>query len=210
VAGFGLSITALSACQSTEQESARIGRQSTQQVLASGGLKLGGRNRSVRVSHVTLLNREGRLAVAAQLTSTSARAQRDIPILVTVTGSGGKTLYSNEAGGIEPSLQRLALLEGHRSAWWVDDQVLLAGTPTSTHLKVGAGSKSAVGPAATPMTRAVRTGSQAGIATVAATLVNRTSHALSKVAVFGVALRGGRVVAAGRAKIELTAVPSGI
>jgi hypothetical protein len=235
VAGFAILTTALSACQSTEQESARIARQSKQQTSTSSELRLGGRNHAVRVSHVTLLDREGRLAVAAQLTSTAARPQRDIPILVTIAGRGGKTLYSNAAGGIEPALQRIALLEAHQSAWWVDDQVLLAGAPTRTDVKVGAAGKVRVVATATPATRAVHTVSQAGIATIAATLVNRSTKPLSKVAVFGVALRGGRVVAAGRAavaalagrvgastpfqivligdpsgaKIELTAVPSG-
>jgi hypothetical protein len=235
VAGCAVLTTALSACQSTEQESARIARQSTQQAVATGALKLGGRNRAVRVSHVTLLSREGRLAVAAELTSTSARPQRDVPILVTVTGKDGKKLYSNEAAGLEPSLQRIALLKAHQSAWWVDDQVLAAGTPTSAHVKIGAASKLDAAATEAPVTRAVHTGTQAGIATLAATLVNRSATALSKVAIFGVALRRGSVVAAGRAvvaalagrvgagapfqivlvgdpagaRIELTAVPSG-
>jgi hypothetical protein len=205
VASCGILTTALSACQSTEQESARIGRQSKSQSLATSGLKLGARNRAVRVSHLTLLNRGGRIAVAAQLTSTSARAQRDVPILVTVAGKDGKTLYSNAAGGIEPSLQRIARLDAHGSAWWVDDQVLVAGAATRTRLKVGAGHRPRNAPTPAPLTRDVHTGSQAGIATIAATLVNRSGKALSKVAVFGVGLRGGKVVAAGRAVVSALA-----
>jgi hypothetical protein len=234
VAGCGLSTMMVSACQSTEEESARIGRQSSQSTSAAGALKLGARNRTVHASQVTLLNSGGRLAVVAKLTSTSARAQHDVPILVTVTGRDGKALYSNEAGGLEPSLQRIALLGAHGSAWWVDDQVVVSGTATGARVRVGTGSRSDPSPVATPLTRGVHTSSQAGIATIAATLVNRSVNALTKVAVFGVALRSGRVVAAGRAvvaalagrigasvsfqivlvgnpagaKIELTAVPS--
>jgi hypothetical protein len=201
VASCGILTTALSACQSTEQESARIARQSGQQTLAPAGLKLGARNRAVRVSHLTLLNRGGRLAVAAQLTSTSARAQRDVPILVTVAAKDGKTLYSNAAGGIEPSLQRISRLDAHGSAWWVDDQVLVAGTATGTRMKLGVGHRPRISPTPAPLTRDVHTASQAGVATITATLVNRSAKALSKVAVFAVGLRRGRVVAAGRAVI---------
>lgn len=205
MASCGILTTALSACQSTEQESARIGRQSKSQSLVTSGLKLGARNRAVRVSHLTLLNRGGRIAVAAQLTSTSARAQRDVPILVTVVGKDGKTLYSNAAGGLEASLQRIALLPAHQSAWWVDDQVLVAGTAASARVKVGAGARAGGPSPAQPLTRAVHAASQAGVATIAATVVNRSATALGNLAVFGVALRRGRVVAAGRAVLATLA-----
>lgn len=204
MASCAILTTALSACHSTEQESARIGRQSQQQARDTGALKLGARNGSVRVSHVTLLEHEGRLAVAAELTSSSPRTQRNVPILVTVTGKDGKTLYSNAAGGLEPSLQRIALLRAHQSAWWVDDQVLVTATAARAHVKVGTGAKSAPSPAQ-PLTRAVHADSRAGVATIAATLLNPSAKALTKIAVFGVALRRGLVVAAGRAVLATLA-----
>ncbi|HEY4451092.1 MAG TPA: hypothetical protein VGN13_05815 [Solirubrobacteraceae bacterium] len=201
MASCGILTASLSACQSTEQESAQIGRQSQRQAPATGALKLGARNGAVHISHVTLLAHEGRLAVAAELTSTSPRAQRDVPILVTVTGKHGETLYSNAAGGLEPSLQRIALLRAHQSAWWVDDQVLVTGAATSAHVEVGAGARVTTRSPAQPLTRAVHADSQAGVATIAATLLNSSAEALTKIAVFGVALRRGLIVAAGRAVI---------
>lgn len=235
VAGCGLLSMTSSACQSTEQESAKIGRESQHQAAGPGALKLGAASHSVRVSDVTLLNSGGRLAVAARLTNTSARPQTDVPLLVNVTGKDGKILYSNETGGVEASLQRIALLRPHQSAWWVDDQVLTSGRASAVELRVGTGSKPRSSAFPAIGTTAMRTAQQSGVSTLSASLVNHSSRGDSKVPVFGVAVRAGRVVAAGRAVIgalpahqgasipfqmvlvgnpagatlELTAVPSG-
>jgi len=189
------------ACQSTEQESAKIGREAKAAPAAEAALKLGATNHDVQVSQVTLLSDAGRLAVAAKLTNTSARAQVNVPLLVNVTGKGGKLLYSNKAGGVEPSLQRIALLRPHQSAWWVDDQVLTSQPALAAKLRVGSGPRTRSSAFPELATSATHTAREAGISTLSSSLVNHSSTGLGKVPVFGVALRGGRVVAAGRAVI---------
>jgi hypothetical protein len=198
VVGSGLLVASLSACESTQQESARIGREGPHIASAPGALKLGAANHDVRVSDVTVLSGGGRTAVAARLTS-SAGTQADVPVLVTVTGAGGKTLYSNQAGGLEASLQRVALLRPGQGVWWVDDQVLTSQTANAANVRVGTGRRSGAGGALS--TRGLSTSEQAGIAVVSGTLVNGSSSAQGKVPVFAVALRSGRVVAAGRAVV---------
>jgi hypothetical protein len=190
-----------SACQSTEQESARIGREGTQATAAVGALKLGAANHTVAVSDVTLVSSAGRTALAAKLTSSSAAPQSQVPILVTVTGRDGKVLFSNEAGGSEASLQHIGLLVPHQSAWWVDDQVLSTQTGGSAKVRVGTGAKAPSGPLPALSTSSVHTSNQAGISVVSGALVNGSAHAQSKVPVYVVALRGGSVVAAGRAVV---------
>lgn len=189
------------ACQSTEQESAKIAREAKAAPAGAAALKLGAANRSVHVSQVTLLSDAGRLAVAAKLTNTSARAQANVPLLVNVTGKGGKVLYSNKAGGVEPSLQRIALLRAHQSAWWVDDQVLTSRPALAVKLRVGSGPRTPSRAFPEIATTATRIARETGISTLSSALVNHSSAGLGKVPVFGVALRGGRVVAAGRAVI---------
>jgi hypothetical protein len=203
VLGCGLMGVTLSACESTEQESARIGREAPKAVAGPRALKLGASNRSVHVSSVTLLNSGGRLAVAAKLTNTSTRPQRDVPLLVSVVGKDAKVLYSNEAGGVEPSLQRIALLRPGKGSWWVDDQVLSTQTASAAKLRVGTGSRPRSSAPVRIDTAGVHTGQEAGVSTVRAKLVNHSSTTLSKVPVYGVAMRGGRVVAAGRAVVEV-------
>jgi hypothetical protein len=204
-----LTLTA-SACQSTEQESARIGSEGRQ---LSGGaaaqLKLGKSNRAVDVSDVTLLSASGRTALAARLTATSARPQSEVPVLATVTGAGGKVLYSNATGGIEASLQHIGLLRPRQSAWWVDDQVLGTQPGGKASVRVGSGGTLASGSPAALSASSLHTREQAGISVVSGTLVNRSARAQSRVPVYVVALRSGRVVAAGRAVVGLLAGHAG-
>src|SRR6476646_8386512 len=81
------------------------------------------------------------MAVAVKLTASSSRPQLAVPVLVNVTGAAGKALYTNKTGGVEASLQRMALLRPHQSAWWVDDQVLVSQSPTGVKVRVGTGGR---------------------------------------------------------------------
>ncbi|MHB8241017.1 MAG: hypothetical protein ACYDHN_03405 [Solirubrobacteraceae bacterium] len=224
----------VSACESTEQESARIGREG-QQAASAGELKLGALNHHVRVSDVTLVSVGGRMAVAAKLTASATRAQADVPVGVDIVGAGGKTLYSNTTSGVEASLQHVGLLRPHQPTWWVDDQVLTSQHATAVKVRVGSGSGGHTARTASLGTASVHTHSQGGVTVVAGRLVNHSRVAPGEVAIYAVALKGKRVVAAGRgtvaslpgrsgssapfqvflvgsatgANVELTAVPAG-
>lgn len=235
VVGCGALTVTFAACESTESESAKIEREA---VIARehepGALKLGAPNRSVRVSHTTLLSSGGRGALAVRLSSSSARAQVDVPVLLEVKGKGGTVLYSNQPGGTDPKLQRISLLRPHASAWWVNDQVLVNQPSTGVKVRVGTGSRAGSHAPAALVARTTHVVGRPGASTVSGELVNEGSRAQRQVPVFAVALRGGKVVAAGRvlvaklagrhgasarfqiplvgdaskAKIELTAVPA--
>ncbi|HEX3910504.1 MAG TPA: hypothetical protein VHW67_07385 [Solirubrobacteraceae bacterium] len=225
-----------SACETTENESAKIEREA---VIARenepGALKLGAANRAVRASQVTLLSGGGRNAVAMRLTSSSTRAQANVPVLVNVTGKAGKLLYSNQPGGTEPLLQHVGLLGPHASAWWVNDQVLVNQPSTGVKVRVGAGRRPSGRLASSALeVRTTHLSARSGVSTVGGVLVNRAGGREGQVPVFAVGLRGGKVVAAGRvlvaslagrrgaaahfqfplvgnaagAEIELTAMPS--
>ena len=200
VLSCGLLAGTATACQSTEQQSAKIARQSSPADATPTALKLGAPSRSLRASSVTLLRSEGRLAVAAKLTNASARSELAVPIGLTVLGKDGNSLYTNSTGGLEASLQHLALVRAHQSAWWVDDQVLSTQPAVSARVRVGGGRPSRGAPAA-PAVSSTHLGSQAGIATLSGRLVNRSGGGAGRLPVFAVALRDGRVVAAGRAVV---------
>jgi hypothetical protein len=209
VVGCGVMAVSLSACESTQQESEKIGREGGQSPAASASLKLGAVNRSVRISDVTLLSSSGRKAVAARLTSTSAKVQSEIPLLVTVTGKGGKVLYTNATGEQEDSLQHLSLLRPGQSVWWVDDQVLTSQTATAVRIQAGTGRATRAGSVPDLTTTGVSNSSQGGLALVSGNVVNHSSRPLSKVPVFVVSLRGRAIVAAGRAVIPALAGQNG-
>jgi hypothetical protein len=202
VVGCGVLTVTLSACESTEDESAKIGRAAGKLEAGPVALKLGAANRSVRVSDATLLSSSGRMAVAVKLSSSSSRPQLNVPLLVSVTGAGGKLLYSNESGGLEASLQRIALLRPHESEWWVDDQVLSSQSTTGVKVRVGTGkSPRSRAPLPRLQTRGARLVRQSGSSVLSGELVNRSDRAQDKVPVFAVAVKGGKVLAAGRAVV---------
>jgi hypothetical protein len=199
VACGALTVT-LAACESTESESAKIEREAAKSRESEpGALKLGAANKSVHVSDATLLSSAGRKAVAVKLTSSSSRAQLELPVLVEVTAAGGKIAYTNVTG-VEPTLQHLSLLRAHASVWWVDDQVLANVATRAVRVRVGSGKPASH--AAQPLLSAtLAQGGGEASGTLSGVLVNHSRVAQKKVPVFAVALRGGKVVAAGRALV---------
>jgi hypothetical protein len=200
VVGCGALAVTASACESTESESAKIASQAGAAEVTST-LKLGAANRDVRVSDVTLVSGGGRKAVAVKLASSSARTQREVPLLVEVTGAGGKVVYSN-ATGAEALLSHVTLLRAHSSAWWVDDEVLTTGATSTAKVRVGTGKRSQHDAVAAELSaKTTHVAEQAGTTTVSGVVANHTGKAQSRVPVFAVAVRGGKVVAAGRAVV---------
>jgi hypothetical protein len=196
----------LSACESTESESAKLGREGAKLIAGAGTVVLGGANRAVRVGQVALVQGAGRTAAVVQLTSTATTAQSDVPVLIDVRSPKGASLYRNDIQGLEPSLQQMPLLRPHTSAWWVDDQVLAAGRPGSVKVRVGdaKGSSSKISPASPSLgveIGATSLGSDVAGPYLAGEVVNRSGVAQHNMPIFAVALRGGHVVAAGRALV---------
>jgi hypothetical protein len=205
VAGCGALTVGLSACESTEQESAKIGREGGQLVAGSGNVKLGAVNHSVRVSDVTLLAGSGRTAVVVRLTGTSTRPQAGVPLLVEVFGAGARQLYTNATSGLEASLQQMSLLRPHEAAWWVDDQVLSSQSATGVKVRVGIGRVPRSVSFPTLRATGVHLGQQSGLSVLNGNIVNDSATAASKVPVYAVALAGKRVVAGGRAVVSALA-----
>lgn len=200
VACGALTVT-LAACESTESESAKIEREAAKSRESEpGALKLGAANKSVRVSDATLLSSGSRKAIAVKLTSSSARDQRELPVLVELKAAGGKIAYTNEIG-VESALQHISLLRSHESAWWVDDQVLANQTTRGVSVRVGTGKPPSRKAQPLLAAKVTHVGGASGSSSLSGVLVNHSRVAQKKVPVFVVALRGGKLVAAGRALV---------
>jgi hypothetical protein len=188
-----------SACESTEQESAKIARQ--EQAAGASALKLGAVNPRVRVSEVTLVKGGGRMAVAARLTSSSTRVQTNVPVLVSVSGTAGKILYTNATPGLEASLQHVSSLRAHQAVWFVDDQVLTNQQTSKVTVQAGTGASTPSSPAMSFTSTALHTAQQAGVSVLSGKLVAHGASPRVGATLFAVALKNGRVRAAGRATV---------
>jgi hypothetical protein len=200
VAALGLVAAAgLSACESTAEKSAQIAAEGRDAVQAAGTLKIR-HNAAVRVARaVVVRGAGGTVAAAVEVRNVGARAQRDVPVLIDVRDRRGASLYKNDAVGLQPALQRLATVRAGASAWWVNDQVTAASAPRSVRARVGA-APSAAGIPRVRVTGVHFEGDSTG-RYLTGTVVNPSRSVLRDVPIFAVALKGSRVVAAGRALV---------
>ena len=194
---LGTVAAALSACESTEEKSARIAREGRRAFTDNKTLRVD-RSRDLKVARTAVVRGDGgAIAAAVEIRNAGARAQRDVPVLIDVRGSGGTSLYKNDTVGLQPALQRLVSVRAHGTAWWVNDQVTAASPPRRVVAEVGAAHAAAAIPALS-----IENPHFDGDATgrfLTGRVVNPTNRLLKQVPVFAVALKGDRVVAAGRA-----------
>jgi hypothetical protein len=200
LAALGLA-SALTSCQTTAEKSAKLQQQARRHsfALAASALTITRTSSRVKIVGASVLRgAEGAVAVV-DLRNTSASALRAVPLAVTVADTRGKTLYQNNGAGLEAGLVSVPSLPAHASFTWVDDQVPASGGPASVHARVGeaaaiAGSLPRLAVSGVHLVEDPANGPGA-----AGTVENRSSVGQAGLVMFGVARRGGRVVAAGRA-----------
>ncbi len=190
--------TALSACETTAEKSAKLERAAHHTRLAEKGLTIAKASSEVRVLSATVVHGHEGNAAVIQLQSTSAQALRAVPIAITVKDAHGTTLFQNNTAGLEPALTSLGSLPAHGRAVWIDDQILASGTPASVSATVGE-APSVSGAVPRIEVRGVHTSEEGGTQGAAGTVRNGSSVTQQNLVVYVLARRAGRVVAAGRA-----------
>ena len=202
---------ALTGCETTAEKSARLERaakraRADNAVPARRGLSIARPSTVVRVLGTALVHDSEGAAVVVRLRSASSHALRDVPIAITVRDAHGRTLFRNDAAGLEAALVSVPSIAAHGELAWVNDQVPASGGPASVSARVGEAPPLATAPPALAVegTRLVEEPST-GVG-ASGTVDNRSAVTQHNVVVFGVASRAGRVVAAGRGVVpELAA-----
>jgi hypothetical protein len=197
-AGLALGL-GLSACESTQEKSARLERQAKHVALGQRGLQIAKASTVVKVLSATVVRDSEGAAVAVTVRNDSGRALRELPLAVTVRGTSGQVLYENNAAGLESALVSIPSLAAHGTLTWVDDQVPANGEPTTATAEVGEARKPAGPPPAIAISGLHPVEDPNNGAGAGGTVSNRSGVAQTNLPVFVIALRGGRVVAAARA-----------
>jgi hypothetical protein len=148
---------------------------------------------------------EGSVAVV-ELRNLSGLALGAVPLAITVTDARRATVYQNNAAGLEAALVSVPSIAAHATFTWVDDQLPAGVNATAVSARVGE-------PPA--LARSLPQITVAGVHLIedptngvgaAGTVSNRSQVVQSKLVIFGLARRAGRIVAAGRAVLaELAA-----
>jgi hypothetical protein len=205
---LGLAVMALAAfvvwsgCQSTQDTSREIAA-SLGPVKVEKGLQITEPSRDVDVVRSTLLTDGGEAAVVVELRNKSNKALTNVPILIDVLDAGGKSVYRNDIPGIEPSLASVPLIRPNARVEWVNNQILAVGDPASVKVKVGASNTTLAGAVPDVQVRdpvleedPVSGTNARGIA------INHSGAPNDRLLIYGIARRGGKIVAVGRAAIE--------
>jgi hypothetical protein len=199
---------ALSGCESSQTRSARL-RPAAGARKAEQGLKIGRSDHDVRIESATLLSdaRAGRSAAVVVLHNTSARPIAALPLLFTVTGAGGRRLFSNDLPGASADLTTVGSLPAGDTLTWVDDGIVGVAGGRGIDARVGVPPAPALAHAPPPPVMRL-----AGVhldrdpvdgVTAVGRVVNPASVPQERLVVFATARRGGRIVAAGRAVVPL-------
>lgn len=194
----------LTGCESSQILSARLQKEGAHQIADQHGLVIRAVNRAVRIVRAGVVTDANGTAVALMLRNVSPRPLATVPIGLRVLGSGHRTVFRNDAPGLQSSLVSIPALPGRGELTWVDDQVTPAASARSVRAEVGAGGAGA--PLRLPE---IFTGpphvTNDPISGLEATgeVTNRSPLAQQKLVVYVTAWRGVSLVSAGRAVIAL-------
>jgi len=195
-----LAVLAASGCESTQSKSARLAAQA-QDVQRERGMRIERENADLTVTARDLVTAGGRTAVAVRLRNRSAAPQARVPILLDVRGRGGAGVFSNDVPGLEPSLTHVPLVPGRGEAVWVHDQITPTAAASAVTVRVGPPEARVGGRLPRLVVGGVRLERDAIGTAAVGRVENRSDVVQRKLVLYGVARRGGRVVAAGRAQV---------
>ncbi len=188
---------ALSGCETTQEQSARLEKTAKHFALAHRGLTITHVSTEVQVLSATVVHSTEGAAAAVTVRNSSSHTLSAVPIAVTVKSTGGQTLYQNNTPGLEAGLTSISSLPAHGTVTWVDDLVPTAGQPASVRAVVG---EAPVASGPEPKIEVAGTHlAEASTGEVAGTVHNGSTVTQQKLVVYVLARRSGTIVAAGRA-----------
>jgi hypothetical protein len=150
---------------------------------------------------------EGAAAVVT-VRNTSSHALRDMPLAITVKDAAARTVFQNNATGLEAALASVASLAAHATLTWVDDQVPAGGAPSIVSARIGEAKARARSLPALRVTGLHRIEDPTNGVGAAGTVTNDSPAPQRSLVVFVVATRGRATVAAGRAVLPEVAARS--
>jgi hypothetical protein len=190
-----LAALAFAGCESNYARNARLEQQGKRLMASAGKVTLGPANADIHVARTAVVSGSGTVAAVVELRNEGTRAQAAVPVQIDVR-SGVKTIYRNDLQGLQEALQHAALVPPGTSVWWVDDQLLGVTAASGVSARVGRGSEVAAVPRATLSDVAL-----GDDGTLTGSVTNHTRALQRDLPVYAVALREGKVVAAGRALV---------
>lgn len=189
-------------CESTQDRSARLAKHGSA-VFKEKGLTITRKSTDVKVLSTTILHDENGTAVVVRVRNTSDKPLMTVPIAIDVKGKRGKSVFKNNLPGLQPSLTGIGIMKPHEEVYWVHDQVLATGPAKKVAVKVGAdkGAPPAIPKIVFDGTPKLEVDPTSGV-NAFGFMKNLSKIDQRRVIIWCVAIKGSRVIAAGRAGIQ--------
>jgi len=191
---------ALSACESTQDKSKRLGEQAGP-VNKEQGVVVKRQSKDVKIISTKALQDSNGAAAVVTVRNVTKKPLVGLPISVDVQGAKRATVFRNDQPGLEPSLAAISVLPPGGQFSWVNDQVTPTAKPKTVRARVGDGKQTESVPRIDLGAAKLEDDPVSGMA-ASGTATNRSAVEQRKVVVFAVARKKGRVVAAGRGQIK--------
>jgi len=198
-----LAAAALAAgCTSTQEKARQLAKGGSEAFTASG-VEVAKANPDVKVLDTAVLtDQNGSAAVVVMKTASGKRAAAKLPVAIDVRGADGKSVFRNDAPGLEPSLTSVAAAAPGQTIAWVNDQVAATGAPKKVVARVGIPDGKAPRRIPQLTVSGVKVVDEAAGAAARGKVRNRSKVEQRELVLYGVARKGDRIVAAGRAQVR--------
>jgi hypothetical protein len=193
----------LSSCQSTQATSAEREKDGAH-LVEHKDIQIAQQSGDVEVEQTVVLPGQDTSTVAVELENNSQTGLINVPIQLDVRDAKGKTVFQNNTAGTDPTLISVPVIGPGAEVWWVHDQVFaVGGEPKAAKVEVGEANEpfpdipdvSASDP---KLVKDPISDSEE----VTGEVTNNTDEELKSVYLYAVAMKGGKVVAAGRGAID--------
>lgn len=203
LAGLAVAACALAAgaCASSQDKSAAL-KQGSKGIANVKGLSLTVTNTDIKILDTTVLHDQYGTAAVVFLKNTTRKSVGNVPLAIDVRNAADKSVFRNNAPGLDAALVSAALLPSGRKAVWINNQVVANGGKT-VRVKVG-DPKVPVVPARIPkiVLSEIKRDKDTDGPFVTGVITNRSKVPQKRLTIFAIARKGGKVVAAGRAVVD--------
>ncbi len=192
---------AFAGCETTMEKSAKL-ELAGADLAKPEAIEIGAVNRDIEVVDKVILSDEYGTAVVVKLRNTGTQTQVDVPIQIDVKDGKGKSIFRNDTEGLEDGLLNIQVIEPGQETWWVHDQVFANGKPASVEVEIGRSEVREPGsvPDLVPTKPEINVDPVSGVE-VQGKVVNESPVEQFDTLIYGIATKGGKVVAAGRGLI---------
>jgi len=192
----------LAACESSQDKSARKEEIASKKAkVAQLGLVIPKADPRLKVVGITILRGTDRNAIVVTIKSNAKTALVDVPVALRAYRKGKTEVYTNTAYGTDPTLIQIPIIRPGQTFQWVDDQVI-GDFPTSAKVKLGIGKELKSVPADPTLIKVHFFEDPVSGVAVKGKVTNNSPFGQSRLIVFSVVTRSGKIVAAGRSVVE--------